>query len=140
MLSFHSGGVFERCFLSVRWRSSLVVAGEHEPGLDKLLAGPKFTQRATAREWNELLQDQDAILIDARNGYEQEVGRFAEKQAEVGVGSSKFSLQISETLERFKETVSKDRKIIMCCTSGIRCEKLSLILEVRKVSCVRGRC
>lgn len=55
----------------MRWRDSLVSCGDQEPGISRLLEGPKHTKRLFAAEWNEALS-KESILIDARNDYEQE--------------------------------------------------------------------
>ena len=112
--------------LHVRWRDSLVSCGNWEPGLDRLLDGHRKTKRLNAEEWNEALESSDSILIDARNAYEVDVGRM-EKDIGAGSGSKTFREQIGKTLEELQG--KQDKPILMFCTSGIRCEKLSVIME-----------
>ncbi len=65
---------------------------------------------------------EDVIVLDARNNYESKVGKF--KNA------------ITSDIENFREFPKvaemlknkKDKKIIMYCTGGIRCEKASAYL------------
>lgn len=74
-------------------------------------------------EWHELIQDPEVIIIDTRNDYEYELGTF--KNA------------VNPTTENFREfpdyvqqylSDKKDKKIAMCCTGGIRCEKSTAYL------------
>lgn len=73
-----------------------------------------------AQNFNKLLAEEDTILVDMRNHYESEVGHF--KGA------------ITPDVETFRESLpiieemiepEKDKKILMYCTGGIRCEKAS---------------
>ncbi len=85
---------------------------------DPTSAEIKSGKRLAPKEWNEVLQSEDVIVLDTRNDYEMEWGKF--KTAE--------SLHIdnfSEFPEKFKERFADkpDQKILMYCTGGIRCEK-----------------
>ena len=63
----------------------------------------------------------DAILIDMRNHYETEIGHF-EGAITPDVDTFRESLDlIDEHLKDHKE----DKKLVMYCTGGIRCEKAS---------------
>ena len=76
-------------------------------------------------EYNEFNQaiDDDAIVIDLRNRYESEVGRF-EKAITPDIDRSE------ELLPTVKKLLQghQDDKILMYCTGGIRCEKASSYL------------
>lgn len=71
-------------------------------------------------DWNALISDPDVILIDTRNDYECKIGTFR------GALNPK-----TETFRQFPEFVKnnldpkKHKKVAMCCTGGIRCEKAS---------------
>jgi UPF0176 protein len=65
----------------------------------------------------------DIIILDARNNYEAKVGKF--KKANT-LNISKFR-DFPETIKTLSE--KKDKKIIMYCTGGIRCEKASAYLR-----------
>lgn len=81
-----------------------------------------YVEPEKLKEW--LDNNEDVILLDARNEYEAEVGKF--KDAVV--------LPI-ETFRDFPEaslkhlSKVKDKKIVMYCTGGIRCEKSSAFLK-----------
>ena len=71
-------------------------------------------------DWNDLINDPDVTLVDTRNTYETAVGIFK------GAIDPKI-----ETFTEFKEYVhnnmdpTKQKKVAMFCTGGIRCEKAS---------------
>jgi UPF0176 protein len=73
-----------------------------------------------AAAWNDMMEKPDSVVIDMRNHYESEVGRF--------VGAScpdtdTFREELARVLDLYKE--EKDKPILMYCTGGIRCEKAS---------------
>jgi UPF0176 protein len=70
--------------------------------------------------FNEMVKDPHTMVIDMRNHYEYEVGRF--KNA-VEIPSDTFREQLPMAAEMFKD--DHERNIIMYCTGGIRCEKAS---------------
>ena len=76
------------------------------------------------KQWHELIQDPEVILLDTRNDYEYELGTF--KNA------------INPNIENFREFPEyveknlgdkKDKKIAMFCTGGIRCEKTTAFMK-----------
>ena len=81
-----------------------------------------------------------ALLMDVRNQYEWEVGRF--KGAEnPGVNHFKNFPEIAEDLENRVD--KKNTPVLMYCTGGIRCEVFSSLLLSRGWKDVRqleGRC
>ncbi|CAD6507814.1 UPF0176 protein Spro_1886 [Candidatus Profftia tarda] len=73
-----------------------------------------------AKEVNSMLQDPDVVFVDMRNYYEYEVGHFNNA---IEVPSHTFRDQLPmavDILQKYKE-----KKIVMYCTGGIRCEKAS---------------
>ncbi len=76
-------------------------------------------------EWQDVLDnDPDAVVIDTRNWYETEIGKF--KRA-LDLNMNEFN----EWPDKVKElNLEKDKKILIYCTGGIRCEKA--ILEMHK--------
>jgi len=75
------------------------------------------------REFLEGCNDDNVIILDARNEYEFNMGKF--KNA-VNPEIKTFR-QFPDFVEDFKD--NKDKKIFMYCTGGIRCEKASLYME-----------
>ncbi len=72
------------------------------------------------KEWNDLINDPDVILVDTRNTYETKVGIFE------GAIDPKIEI-FTEFPEWVEENLNpeKDKKVAMFCTGGIRCEKAS---------------
>lgn len=66
----------------------------------------------------------DLEILDMRNTYEYKLGHF--KNA-VPAGTTNFR-EMLEMVEKYKEKFS-DKKVVMYCTGGIRCEKLSVLLS-----------
>lgn len=73
-----------------------------------------------AAEFNALAKDPDTIIVDMRNHYESEVGHFI-NAIRPDVDTFREELQVVEDLMR----AHKDKKLLMYCTGGIRCEKAS---------------
>lgn len=73
-----------------------------------------------AGEVNTLLDDPDVVFVDMRNHYEYEVGHF-DKALEIPADT--FRDQLPMAVDMLQD--SKDKKIVMYCTGGIRCEKAS---------------
>ena len=74
-----------------------------------------------ADDFNKVIAEDDTILIDMRNHYETEIGHF-EGAITPDVDTFRESLDlIEEHLKDHKE----DKKLVMYCTGGIRCEKAS---------------
>lgn len=77
----------------------------------------------SATEWNQVLKTEDHVLIDTRNWYETKIGTF---KGALNPMTDQFS-EFPEFLE--KNNIPKDKKVLIFCTGGIRCEKG--ILEVQ---------
>lgn len=77
-------------------------------------------------EWNELLQDPELLLLDARNDYEVRIGAF---EGAVDPGTRDFR-ELATWMETRLDP-RRDRKVALYCTGGIRCEKASALLLQR---------
>lgn len=77
----------------------------------------KHINRDKFHEWLE--KNEEMVLIDMRNDYEWEVGRF--KNA-VKPPVEKF-YELKDNMDYYEKY--KDKKIVMYCTGGIRCEPAS---------------
>jgi UPF0176 protein len=102
--------------LDVKVRNKIVADGINDPDFDMANKG----RYVNAVEFNELTNDPDTVVIDMRNHYEYEVGRF-EKAIEIP--SDTFREQLPMAAAMMQE--QKKKNIIMYCTGGIRCEKAS---------------
>lgn len=77
-----------------------------------------------AKTWNNLLDDPETIVIDARNAYEIELGTFRAARNPNTQNFKELPAYIRETLKDHKH-----RKIATFCTGGIRCEKFTAWLR-----------
>jgi UPF0176 protein len=102
--------------LKIKVRDKVVADGITDPDFSMEKKG----KYVNAQEFNELSKDENTIIIDMRNHYEYEVGRF-EKAIEIP--SDTFRDQLPMAVDMLKD--AKDKNIIMYCTGGIRCEKAS---------------
>ena len=75
----------------------------------------------------------DLLIIDTRNKYEIFIGSFKNS---INPDTNSFR----EFPKKFKELkISKNRRIGMFCTGGIRCEKASAYLKARLQKCFSAR-
>lgn len=72
------------------------------------------------KEWREAMADPNTILLDGRNAYESDIGRFEGAICPDVNNFRDFPAWIEENLAD-----KKDAKILSYCTGGIRCEKLT---------------
>lgn len=72
------------------------------------------------KEWNTLINDPEVKLLDVRNSYETKDGTFRGAIDPKTENFTDFKEYVSKELDP-----SKDKKIAMFCTGGIRCEKAS---------------
>ncbi|MFL3006856.1 MAG: rhodanese-related sulfurtransferase [Candidatus Neomarinimicrobiota bacterium] len=83
----------------------------------------KIGNHLTAEQYNKALDNPETLIVDMRNYYESEIGRF--KGAIIpNVETSKELLPKVKNLLEGKE----EKKILLYCTGGIRCEKASSFL------------
>lgn len=102
--------------LNIKVRDKIVADGIDDPTFSMEQKG-KYLK---AKEYNELTNDPDTIVVDMRNHYEYEVGHF---ENAIEVPSDTFREQLPMAVDMLKD--QKDKNIIMYCTGGIRCEKAS---------------
>lgn len=75
-------------------------------------------------EWKELMESRDDyVMIDVRNDYESKIGHF---EGAITPDLENF-YQFPEWLDNLQ--VDKDKKVLMYCTGGIRCEKFSVLMK-----------
>ena len=124
-----TGHAFPR--LTLRYKSGLVqlTGGTlHLPVLDPSARAVKLKPE----EWHAALNDASAkpVVIDVRNGYEWDAGRFA--------GAERPPVEsFRDTVEAYSapggplDGVPEDVPIMMYCTGGIRCDFYSAALRAR---------
>ena len=103
--------------LKVKVRNKIVADGLDDDAFDVTNKGT----HVDAKAFNDLIEDPDTVLVDMRNHYESEIGHF-KNAVTPDVDTFRDSLDIiEEDLKNHKE----DKKLVMYCTGGIRCEKAS---------------
>jgi UPF0176 protein len=103
--------------LKVKVRNKIVADGLNDTSFDVRNKGV----HVNAEKFNELIEDPETVLVDMRNHYESEIGHF-KNAITPDVDTFRESLDvIEEDLRAHKE----DKKLVMYCTGGIRCEKAS---------------
>jgi len=83
----------------------------------------KVGNHLSANDFNKLIEEDDSIIIDMRNRYESAVGHFK--------GALLPKTEVSKDLLPEVENIlkgKKNKKILLYCTGGIRCEKASSYL------------
>jgi len=103
--------------LKVKVRRKIVADGLNDDTFDVTDIGT----HVDAKQFNELIEDKDTVLVDMRNHYESEIGHF-KNAVTPDVDTFRDSLDIIENqLKEHKES----KKLVMYSTGGIRCEKAS---------------
>jgi UPF0176 protein len=102
--------------LDIKVRAKIVADGIEDPTFSLQNSG-KYLDAAA---WNEMMEKPDSVVIDMRNHYESEVGRFEGASCP---DTDTFREELARVLDLYKE--EKDKPILMYCTGGIRCEKAS---------------
>lgn len=105
--------------LDIKVRRKIVADGIEDPNFQVDSVGKYLS----AKTFNELAADPNTILVDMRNYYEYEVGRF---KGAIEVPSDTFREQLPMAVSMLSDR--KDHNIVMYCTGGIRCEKASAFL------------
>lgn len=100
--------------LTIKVREKVVADGIDDPTFNPSNTGTYLN----ARQVNEMMETEGAILVDMRNHYEYEVGHFANA---IEVPSETFREQLPMAIEMLED--KRKENIIMYCTGGIRCEK-----------------
>ena len=102
--------------LIIKVRDKIVSDGINDPTFDASHTGKYLN----AKEFNQAMADKDTIVVDMRNHYESEVGRF---EGAFCPDADTFREELPQVIEHLKG--QEDKKILMYCTGGIRCEKAS---------------
>lgn len=102
--------------LIVRIKNKIVADGLHDDSFDVTNVG----NHLDAVSFNKAVENPDTIVIDMRNHYESEVGKF-ENAVCPDADTFRDALPKAVDLVKGKE----DQKILLYCTGGIRCEKAS---------------
>jgi UPF0176 protein len=105
--------------LTIKVRPKIVADGLDHGSYDLSKVG----KHLTALEFHQAIDDPDTIVVDMRNHYESEIGRFDKAYCP---DSDTFKEAIVDVVNKFKD--QKDKRFLLYCTGGIRCEKASSYL------------
>jgi UPF0176 protein len=106
--------------LKLKVRHKIVADGLDDGTFDVTNVG----KHLSAKEFNEALNDPNAVVIDMRNHYESEVGHF---ENAICPDADTFRDELPQVEEILKG--KEDKKVLLYCTGGIRCEKASAYLR-----------
>ncbi|GBF48943.1 sulfurtransferase [Leptospira ryugenii] len=111
--------------LAIKVRKKIVADGLNDSEFDPSQVGTHLSPL----EFHNALEEPGVLVVDLRNNYESEVGHF-ENAILPDAGTFREELPMVETLLENE----KDKKILLYCTGGIRCEKASAYLKYKGFS------
>lgn len=114
---------FTRMYVRIR---NEIVSLKKIVNLNKI--GKYLSPKEFLELYNEKNEKNNLIILDARNYYEYELGRFKNALNP----NIKTFREFPKFVEKFKKTIGKNiknKKIVMYCTGGIRCEKASAYMK-----------
>jgi len=103
--------------LTIKVRDKIVADGLNDETFDVTNIGIHLK----AKEFNQILEDPNTIVVDFRNHYESEIGHF---KGAITPDVETFRESLPIINEQLKEC-KVEKNIVMYCTGGIRCEKAS---------------
>ncbi|GGJ90649.1 UPF0176 protein YbfQ [Lentibacillus kapialis] len=112
----HDGHAFKK--MHVRHRSEIVsLKLNEEEDVSPLEKTAKFL---SPKEFYEAMQDEETVILDARNDYEYDLGHF---RGAIRPDIETFR-ELPDWIRENKDQL-QDKKVLTYCTGGIRCEKFS---------------
>ena len=118
-------------FLRLKVRLKAEIVSMHVAGVNPLAMAGTYVE---PQDWNQLVDDPDVVLVDARNDYEVDIGSFAGARnprtkafSELPAWLARQSLPGGLLAER----AGRKPKVAMFCTGGIRCEKSTAYLRMQ---------
>ena len=106
----------------VKYRAEIVALGKKVSATQIQQADKQISIEELKRIIEE--DDKERAILDMRNDYERELGHF---KGALPAGTVNFR-EVQDLIKKYKEKL-KDKKVVMYCTWGIRCEKLSTLLH-----------
>ncbi|MFN4122971.1 MAG: rhodanese-related sulfurtransferase [Flavobacteriales bacterium] len=106
--------------LAIKVRHKIVADGLDDDTFDLTNVG----NHLDAEAFNLALEDPETVVVDMRNHYESEVGHFV---GAILPDADTFREELPIVINELKD--EKEKKILLYCTGGIRCEKASAYLK-----------
>lgn len=108
--------------LSIKIRAEIVTL--ERPDLAPHITPLAENRHLSPAQWDHAIENDDVVVIDTRNSYEFEIGHF---KGAIDPKTREFT-EFPKWLKH--QNISKDQKVLIYCTGGIRCEKA--ILEMKE--------
>jgi len=102
--------------LVIKTREKIVADGLNDASYDVSNVG----RHLSPEEFHSYSTSGDAVVVDMRNDYEYEIGHF---KGALNLKTDTFREAMQEAIVHLED--KKDKKILLYCTGGIRCEKAS---------------
>ena len=109
--------------MKVRLKSEIVTLGQPDADPTRIVG-----DYVEPEDWNDLISRDDVVVIDTRNDYEVEIGKFAGAVDPKTASFSDFPAWWANNKSAFE-----GKKVAMYCTGGIRCEKSTSFLKTQGV-------
>lgn len=106
--------------LSIKVRPKIVADGLDDNAFDVSNVG----RHLSAEEFNAAMESPDTVVVDMRNHYESEIGHF---EGAICPDADTFKDELPMVLDILAD--KKEKKVLLYCTGGIRCEKASAYLK-----------
>jgi UPF0176 protein len=106
--------------LAVKVRDKIVADGLNDASFDASNVG----KHLNAQEFNDAMNNPQTIVVDMRNHYESEIGHF---ENAICPDADTFREELPIVLDLLKD--KKEKKLLLYCTGGIRCEKASAFFK-----------
>jgi len=106
--------------LTIKVRPKLVADGLKDGDFDVTNVG----KHLSGMEFHKQLSEPGTVVVDMRNLYESEIGRF---ENAICPEADTFREELEIAVDLLKD--KKDDKVLLYCTGGIRCEKASAYLK-----------
>lgn len=123
--SFANGACFPK--LKVKVRKEIVNLGIDTQKVRACDGG----KHITPQQAHELITNKtnDLVILDARNAFEARIGKFVDAI----VPNIEYFRELPEYLDN-NEDLFRNKKVLMYCTGGIRCERASAYLKSKNIA------
>lgn len=114
------------CFnsLKIKYKKEIVVLRENKEEISFDNAAPTINSDELHLLLKNKKENDEVILLDIRNSYESRIGRFQGALCPPINTSRDFKEYFKENQKLFK-----NKKVIMYCTGGVRCERISVLFK-----------
>ena len=113
----HPENAFPR--MTIKVRKQLVA-------LDLEIDTKRGGEHVSSKEWREMLESGEYLVVDVRNDYEWDIGHFRGSERPTCRTFREFPDYARQLKKRHDPSKTK---IMMCCTGGIRCELYSTLMK-----------